>query len=49
MIVNTLHKDSNKYDDDDNNNNNNNCNNFNGKYWAIFGPKFSGPPEDLNY
>jgi hypothetical protein len=19
-------------------------NNFNGKYWAIFGPKFSGPP-----
>jgi hypothetical protein len=45
MIVNTLRKDSKYYD----NNNNNNCNNFNGKYWAIFGPKFSGPPEDLNY
>jgi len=29
------------YDDDDNNNNNNT---FNGKYWAIFGTKLSGPP-----
>jgi len=27
------------YDDDDNNNNT-----FNGKYWAIFGTKLSGPP-----
>jgi hypothetical protein len=47
MIVSTLRKGNNKYNN--NNNNNNNCNNFNGKYWVIFGPKFSGPPEDLNY
>ena len=45
MFLNTLHKGNNKYYD-----NNNNCNNnFKGKYWAIFGPKFSRPPEDLNY
>ena len=33
------------YDDDDNNNNNT----FNGKYWAIFGTKLSGPREYPNY
>jgi hypothetical protein len=24
-------------------------NNFNGKYWAIFGTKLSGPPGDPDY
>ena len=45
MVVNTVHKGDNKYYDDTNNN----YNNFSGKYWAVFGPKFSGPPGDLNY
>jgi hypothetical protein len=24
-------------------------NNFSGKYWAVVGPKLSGPPEDPGY
>jgi len=25
------------------------CNNFSGKYWAVVGPKLSGPPEVPDY